>query len=247
MGIVRIDRPPVNAIDARLVAGLVSCCEELDAAADLRAAVVYGGEKTFSAGADLKEMADGDGLDVQERVRALQRAIGRLEAVRVVTIAAITGYALGGGLEIAMGCDFRFAASRARVGQPEIVVGLMPGAGGTQRLPRLVGIARAKRMVYTGEFVDASTALQWGLVDEVADGEDVLDRALETAARYAAGPTRSLAAAKHAINAALDTDLSTGLELELQAFSSLFQTDDARHGLESFAKEGPGKARFTGR
>ena len=160
-----------------------------------------------------------------------------------MTIAAINGYALGGGCEVALACDFRIASEGARLGQPEIVVGLIPGAGGTQRLPRLVGPARAKWMIFTGEFVEAKIANDWGLVDEVA-GSDALELALERAATYASGPTLSLAAAKRAINEAVRTD---AFALELDEFVKLFDTEDTQHGLESFQKEGPGKATYNGR
>jgi len=246
VAVVRIDRPKVNALNVEVVAGLNDACAEIEQDRTVRAAVVYGGERTFSAGADLNEMAEGGADDVRNRVGALQRVCDRIEAVPVVTIAAVNGYALGGGCEIAMACDFRFAVGGARFGQPEIVVGLIPGAGGTQRLPRLIGLSRAKWMIYTGEFVDATTAHVWGLVDEVVEAE-VLERALEAASRYASGPTLSLGAAKRAIHRGLDGPLSAGLQIELDEFAALFFTEDTRHGLESFEKEGPGKAKYSGR
>src|SRR5262245_41406375 len=141
---IRLDRPKVNALNADVVAGLNGACETIENDRSVRVAVVYGGERTFSAGADLKEMATGSPEDVRRRVGSLQAVCDRIEALRVPTIAAVTGYALGGGCEIAMACDFRFAVAGARLGQPEIVVGLIPGAGGTQRLPRLIGLSRAK-------------------------------------------------------------------------------------------------------
>ena len=243
VGVILLDRPKVNALNQELVAELDAMCAELEQDRSVRAAVVYGGERTFSAGADLKEMAEGTPEDVRNRVGALQNVCDRIEALPLVTIAALTGYALGGGCEIAMACDFRFAVPNAKLGQPEIVVGLIPGAGGTQRLPRLVGPARAKWMIYTGEFVDAPKAYEWGLVDEIAE-TDVLGVALDRAGRYADGPTLSLAAAKRAINHAVRSD---GYDLELDEFVKLFDTRDTRHGLESFEKDGPGKASYEGR
>ncbi len=243
VGVIRLDRPKVNALNAQVVAELNDACGVIEDDRSIRAAVVYGGERTFSAGADLKEMAEGTPEDVRMRVGGLQRVCGRIEALPVVTVAALTGYALGGGCEIALACDFRFAVPNARLGQPEIVVGLIPGAGGTQRLPRVIGPARAKWMIYTGEFVAAPQAYEWGLVDEVAE-EDVLGLALERAERYANGPTLSLAAAKRAINHATRSD---GYDLELDEFVKLFGTRDTRHGLESFEKDGPGKASYEGR
>jgi enoyl-CoA hydratase/carnithine racemase len=243
VAVVQLDRPKVNALNAQVVQELSDTCAEIEGDRAIRAVVVYGGERTFSAGADLKEMAAGTPDDVRKRVGALQSVCDRIEELPVVTIAAVTGYALGGGCEIAMACDFRFAVPNARLGQPEIVVGLIPGAGGTQRLPRLVGLARAKWMIYTGEFVNAAQALEWGLVDEIVEA-DVLGHAIERAERYSTGPTLSLAAAKRAINHGARVD---GYALELDEFVKLFDTRDTRHGLESFEAEGPGKASYEGR
>jgi enoyl-CoA hydratase/carnithine racemase len=247
VAVVRLDRPKVNALNQQVVQELDDACATLESDRSVRAAVVYGGERTFSAGADLKEMAQGTPDDVRARVGGLQNVCNRIEALPLVTIAAVAGYALGGGCEIAMACDFRFAVPNAKLGQPEVVVGLIPGAGGTQRLPRLVGPARAKWMIFTGEFVDAARAYEWGLVDEVAE-DDVLELALSRAARYAAGPTLSLAAAKRAINHAVRaSDAAAGFDLELDEFVKLFGTRDTRHGLESFESSGPGKATYEGR
>jgi enoyl-CoA hydratase len=243
VALIRLDRPKVNALNEQVVAELNDACATIEADRTVRAVIVHGGERTFSAGADLKEMAEGTPDDVRKRVGALGDVCARIEALPVVTIAAVNGYALGGGCEIAMACDFRVASAGARLGQPEIVVGLIPGAGGTQRLPRLVGSARAKWMIFTGEFVDAPTAREWGLVDDVAD-DDAFALAMQHAERYAKGPTLSLAAAKRAVNHAVRAD---GYALELDLFVSLFETEDTRHGLESFQKEGPGKARYEGR
>jgi enoyl-CoA hydratase/carnithine racemase len=246
VAVVRIDRPKVNALNVRVVSELDDACAQIEGDDGVRAAVVYGGERAFSAGADLKEMAQGSPEDVRGRVGALQRVCDRIAALPVVVIAAINGYALGGGCEIALACDFRFASPKARLGQPEIVVGLIPGAGGTQRLPRLIGPSRAKWMIFTGEFVEAPKALEWGLADEVVEG-DVFERALEQASRYASGPTLSLAAAKRAIAHATSVEMEAGLALELDEFTKLFSTRDTRHGLESFEAKGPGKASFEGR
>lgn len=245
VGVIRIDRPKVNALNVDVIRGLDEACATVEQDRSIRAIVVTGGERTFSAGADLKEMAEGTPDDVRRRVGALQRVCDRIESLPVVTIAAINGYALGGGCEIALACDFRFLERAARIGQPEIVVGLIPGAGGTQRLPRIVGVTRAKWMIYSGEFIDSDTAKEWMLADEVVDG-DPIARAIEAAAKYASGPTLSLAAAKRAIHAAVGAEPG-GLEKELDEFVALFSTEDTRHGLESFAKEGPGKANYHGR
>ncbi len=246
VGVIRIDRPKVNALNVQVVSDLSDACAEIESDRTIRAAVLHGGERIFSAGADLQEMSEGSPDDVRGRVGALQRLCDRIAALPVVVIAAVNGYALGGGCELAMACDFRFVSTAAKLGQPEIVVGLIPGAGGTQRLPRLVGPARAKWMIFTGEQVKATTALEWGLADEVVDG-DVFERSLEQASRYASGPTVSLAAAKVAINRATSAELDAGLALELDEFTKLFHTQDTRHGIESFLAEGPGKATYQGR
>ena len=163
------------------------------------------------------------------------------------TIAAITGFALGGGCELALACDFRVAADNAKLGQPEILLGIIPGAGGTQRLPRLIGVAKAKDLIFSGRFVDAQECLEIGLVDVVAPAAEVFDRALAWAQQLARGPRIAMQSAKRAINRGLEVDIATGLEIERQSFLGLFATDDARSGMASFIEHGPGKATFTGR
>ena len=165
------------------------------------------------------------------------------------TVAAITGYALGGGCEVALACDFRVAAKKARLGQPEILLGIIPGAGGTQRLARLVGPARAKDLVFSGRFVSADEALAIGLVDEVVESEDadaVYQAARSRMAAYVGGPSYALRAAKEAIDRGLEVDLETGLQIERMLFTGLFATKDQQIGMESFVENGPGKAEFTG-
>jgi enoyl-CoA hydratase/carnithine racemase len=164
-----------------------------------------------------------------------------------VVIAAVTGYALGGGCELALTADFRFAATDARFGQPEILLGVIPGAGGTQRLPRLVGPSKAKEMVYSGRFYGAAECEEMGLVDQVHPAAEVYQRACEAAAGYARGPGLALRAAKQVIDAGLEVDLDAGLLLERQAFGALFATEDAAEGMASFVANGPGKATFRNR
>jgi len=162
-------------------------------------------------------------------------------------VAAVNGYALGGGLELALCADFRVAGESARLGQPEILLGIIPGAGGTQRLPRLIGPARAKDIIYTGRFVPAPEALEIGLVDRVVPDAETYQAARGLVARYATGPALALRAAKQAIDDGLETDLDTGLEIERLHFTGLFATEDQRAGMRSFIENGPGKATFTGR
>jgi enoyl-CoA hydratase/carnithine racemase len=208
---------------------------------------VYGGEKVFAAGADIKEMAAMSYVDMADRAARLSSAFDSVARIPKPVVAAITGYALGGGLELALAADFRVAGERARVGQPEILLGVIPGAGGTQRLSRLVGPARAKDIVFSGRMVGAAEALQIGLVDQVVPDDSVYQAALDVVRRYASGPALALRAAKQAIDAGLGVDLATGLEIERVQFAALFGTEDQKVGMRSFLENGPGKATFTGR
>jgi enoyl-CoA hydratase/carnithine racemase len=192
-------------------------------------------------------MASASYADMAATSRRLQASFTAVARIGKPVVAAITGYALGGGLELALCADFRVAGTNAKVGQPEILLGVIPGAGGTQRLPRLVGPARAKDIVFTGRFVDAAEALAMGLVDAVVPDGDVHRAATELVSRYAGGPAIALRAAKQAIDEGLDTDLDTGLEIERLHFAGLFATEDQRTGMRSFVENGPGKAKFAGR
>ena len=162
-------------------------------------------------------------------------------------MAAVTGYALGGGLEVAVGADRRIAGENAKLGFPEILLGIFPGGGGTQRVARLVGPSRAKDLIYTGRMVTAQEALEIGLVDEVVPADEVYARSVEYASQFAAGPALALAAAKKAVDNGLEVDLRTGLDIESELFAATFASEDARNGMASFVENGPGKATFTGR
>lgn len=242
---IRLDRPPMNALSLQVQREIAAAAAEVSAREDVGAVVLYGGSRLFAAGADVKEMA---GLGYQDMVHAssgLQDSFTAVARIPQPTIAAVTGYALGGGCELAMCCDLRIAAPDAQLGQPEILLGIIPGAGGTQRLPRLVGVSRAKDLILTGRFVGAEEALAIGLVDRVA--EDPYAAALELAARLARGPALALRAAKECIDLGTEVDLATGLAIERQQFAALFATDDRMIGMTSFVEQGPGKAEFTGR
>ncbi len=243
---VRLDRPPMNALDTSIQEGLRAAAAECTERDDVAAVVVYGGEKVFAAGADIKEMEAMSYTDMVDRSAALSSAIGALARIPKPTVAAVTGYALGGGCEVALACDFRVAGRSARLGQPEILLGVIPGAGGTQRLARLVGPARAKDLVFTGRFVEADEALAIGLVDEVVDDDGVYAAARARTARFVGGPRYALRAAKEAIDRGLEVDLDTGLEIERMQFAGLFATRDREIGMRSFVEHGPGKARFEG-
>jgi enoyl-CoA hydratase/carnithine racemase len=244
---MRLERPPMNALSLQVWREVEECAIEATERDDVGAVVVYGGPKVFAAGADIKEFPNWEYRDIQDRVAPqLQRSLDRLARVPVPTIAAITGYALGGGCELAMACDFRFAADNAKMGQPEILLGIIPGAGGTQRLPRLVGLSRAKELIFTGRMVDMTEAPTIGLVDAVFPADDLYDRALAAAAQYASGPY-ALRLAKRAIDEGIEGPLDQGLRLEQSLFAETFVTEDKQTGVASFIEDGPGKAQFTGR
>ena len=244
---IRLERPPMNALNAQVQNEIAAAAAQVTADQEVRAVILYGGAKVFAAGADIKEMADAGYSRMAADTRRLQDAFTAVAKIPKPVIAAITGYALGGGLELALCADFRVAGESARVGQPEILLGVIPGAGGTQRLPRLVGPARAKDIVFTGRFVGAAEALAIGLVDRVVPDADVYQAARDLVARYASGPAIALRAAKQAIDEGLEVDLDTGLEIERLNFAGLFATEDQQAGMRSFIDNGPGKATFAGR
>jgi enoyl-CoA hydratase/carnithine racemase len=244
---IRIERPPMNALDRATQEGLRELSAEVGARRDVGAVVLYGGPKVFAAGADVKEMAAMSYQDMVAASHLLQSAFVAVSRIPQPVIAAVTGYALGGGCELAMCADLRVAGENAKLGQPEILLGIIPGAGGTQRLPRLVGPARAKELIFTGRFVDAEEALRIGLVDRVVPADDVYPASAELAARLARGPALAMRAAKEAVDTGLEVDLATGLRLESALFAGLFATEDRAVGMESFLEKGPGKAEFTGR
>jgi enoyl-CoA hydratase/carnithine racemase len=244
---IRLDRPPMNAIDQALTKDLQDAATEAALRDDVGAVVVWGGEKIFAAGADVKMMLTMSPREVKPMITALQEVFNLVEEIPKVTIAAINGYALGGGCELAMCADLRYAAEDARIGQPEILLGIIPGAGGTQRLPRLVGPARAKGLIFSGRHLKAEEARQIGLVDEVFPPDEVYLAAVEAARRYAKGPLQALRAAKVAVNWGSRGDLRAGIVLERELFADLFSTDDQKAGMSSFLEKGPGQATFSGR
>jgi enoyl-CoA hydratase/carnithine racemase len=246
IGTIRLDRPPMNALNAQVQAELKEAAEEAGTRDDVRAVVVYGGEKVFAAGADIKEMATKSYTDMATG-SGLQASCTALARVPKPVVGAITGYALGGGCEIALSCDHRVMADDAKIGQPEILLGIIPGAGGTQRLSRLIGPARAKDLIFTGRFVAAEEAAAVGLVDKVVPADEVYQAARAWAQRFVDGPAYALAAAKEAIDRGIEVDLDTGLEIERLAFTPLFATEDQKIGMQSFIEKGPGKATFVGR
>src|SRR5262245_60665052 len=242
---VRIDRPPSNASVVSLLDEVASTARDLGCDPALKAVVVLGGAKAFAAGADISEFGGPDeARSISGRFRAAFDAIG--EIPRPV-IAAINGVALGGGLELALACDLRIAADDARVGQPETLLGVIPGAGATQRLPRLIGPARAKELIWSGRQVKADEALAIGLVDRIVPAADLEPAALAWATELASGAVVAMGLAKRAIDRGLDGSLDEGLREETAAFAEVFDTEDAETGIASFKALGPGKATFSGR
>src|SRR6478609_10266062 len=243
---IRLNRPPMNALNTQLQEELRAAAEQVGTDSAIRAVVLFGGEKVFAAGADVKEFAGQDHAYMLRDAQRLTSALDALARIPKPVIAAVTGFALGGGCELALTADFRVSADNAKWGQPEILLGIIPGAGGTQRLPRLIGASKAKDLIYTGRFVDADEALEIGLVDAVVPADKVYETAVAMAAKFAKGPARAMGAAKAAIDGGMDGDLATGLRLESHLFASLFATDDRAIGMKSFLESGPGKAKFTG-
>ncbi len=242
---IRLDRPPMNAINDELTGELRTVAEEVSLRDDVGAAVIWGGEKIFAAGADVKMMLPMTPREVKPMITALQEVFNVVEEIPKVTIAAINGYALGGGCELAMCADFRFAAEDARLGQPEILLGIIPGAGGTQRLPRLIGPAKAKDLIYSGRHVKAEEALAIGLVDRVLPADQVYTAAVEEARKYANGPRVALRAAKVAVNWGARGDFRTGIVVEREVFAGLFATEDQKEGMQAFGEKREPK--FSGR
>lgn len=244
VAVIRLDRPKLNPLSRSLLAELGRAVAALES--DLPGAVViWGGERFFSAGADVSEF--GDSSRAGEVAGGFHDTLDALARLPRATVAAITGYALGGGLELALACDFRIAGRDARLGQPEILLGIIPGGGGTQRLARLVGPSRAKDLIFTGRQVEAEEAFSIGLVDKVVDPESVFEEAVAYASSLAAGAVAAQGLAKRAIDEGLSAGLAEGLALERRVFAEVFDTEDARIGVASFLEKGPGKARFTGR
>jgi enoyl-CoA hydratase/carnithine racemase len=247
VGTIVLDRPKMNALNEQVQEEIRAAATEATERDDVKAVVIYGGERVFAAGADIKEMADMSYTDMVKRSGGLQSSLTAVARIPKPVVAAITGYALGGGCELALCADVRFAADNATLGQPEILLGIIPGAGGTQRLTRLVGPSRAKDLIFTGRFVKAEEALAIGLVDRLFPAEQVYDEALAWARGFAGGATYAIRAAKESIDRGLEVDLETGLEIERQQFAALFATEDRTIGMRSFIENGPGKAEFEGR
>jgi enoyl-CoA hydratase/carnithine racemase len=239
VGIVRLERPPANAISLQLSMDLLDALEDAGSRDDVGALVLWGGPKLFAAGADIKEMVDHGPDEIREQVTKLGDACDLLEAMPKISIAAITGFALGGGFELSLACDLRYAADDAKVGQPEVKIGVIPGAGGTQRMTWLAGAGVTRDLTYTGRHVDAEEARELRLVERVVPAEHVFEAAVKDARAFSHGPRRALAAAKEAIRAAVRSPGPAGIAREKELFVALFGSDDQREGMRAFIEKRP--------
>jgi len=247
VGIATFNRPKaLNALDTKTIRELGELLFAVEADASLRALVLTGGgEKAFVAGADIAEMSALSPLEARRFAEAGQRTFERLEALSIPTIAAVNGFALGGGCELAMACDLVYASEKAKFGQPEVNLGIIPAFGGTQRLQRRVGPSRAMEMILTGDMADAATAKSWGLALDVLPPEKLLDHALAQARKIASKGPAAIAAAKRILRATAAPRLAAGQLMEAEAFGVLFGTEDGREGLAAFVEKRP--ARFKGK
>lgn len=244
---IRIDRPKMNPLSIAVQDQIGAAARQVSADDEVAAVVLYGGETAFAAGADIKEMARMTYTDMVDRAPIIQECFAAVAKIPKPTIAAVSGYALGAGCELALCCDFRVTSKEARWGQPEVLLGVIPGAGGSQRLPRLVGTSKAKDLIFSGRMIDAQEALEIGLVDEVVETGEVYAAAQKRMARYVHGPAYALRAAKEAIDRGIETNLDAGLAIEAMQFAGVFATRDREIGMTSFVQDGPGKAEFEGR
>ena len=243
VAVVTLNSPKVNALSTQLLARLHDVAKELTTN-PAGAVVITGGDRLFAAGADISEF--GGATEAATIGAAFHAALNAVAAISSFTIAAVSGYALGGGCELSMACDYRIVSTKAVFGQPEILLGIIPGGGGTQRLPRLVGASRAKELMITGRQVKADEALRIGLADEVVEPDALMQRALEMATSIASGATVASRLIKQAVDSGIETDLASGLALELKLFEEVFHSSDSQIGVASFLEHGPGKATFTG-
>ena len=247
IGTIRLDRPKMNAISVQVQGELRAAAAEASERDDVKAVVVYGGERVFAAGNDVKEMAGLSYAEMSTLSASVQSAVTAVARIPKPVVAAVTGYALGGGCELALAADVRIAADDATFGQPEVLLGIIPGAGGTQRLSRLIGPSKAKDIIFTGRFVKADEALAIGLVDRLVPAADVYAEACAWAGQFTTAASYAVRAAKEAIDRGLEVDLETGLEIERLQFAGVFATEDRTIGMTSFVEQGPGKASFVGR
>ena len=241
--VLTLNAPKVNALSTAMLSRIHYLATDLTIL-NARAVVITGGDRLFAAGADISEF--GGPEDAARIGASFHASLNAVAALPCFTIAAVSGFALGGGCELAMACDYRIASTKAVFGQPEILLGIIPGGGGTQRLPRLVGASRAKEIMITGRQVKADEALNIGLANEVVEPDALMARALELANSVASGATVATGLIKRAVDEGMQTDLAQGLALELELFEEVFHSRDSQIGVASFLENGPGKASFNG-
>ena len=239
IGIVTINRPEsLNALNGEVCTELYKIFQEIEDDQDVRVIILTGsGERAFVAGADIAEMQPQSSLEISSFIDTGRKAFDRIYTLSKPVIAAINGFALGGGCELAMCCDLRIASENAKFGQPEINLGIIPGAGGTQRLARLVGMTRAKELIYTGDIIDADTAYAIGLVNKVVPHDSLMAEAKELAHKLLSKSSIALSLAKQAINNGADISLSSALDIEAQCFSRCFDTEDQKEGMKAFLEK----------
>lgn len=240
---IRLHRPPLNILNLELLTALRAAAKQLSSSPDIKAVVLYGGSAVFSAGADIRELVELTSATVPAHARAMQEAVSSVARIPVPVIAAVCGPAVGGGCELALAADFRVCADDSSIGLPEVLLGVIPTGGGTQRLTSAVGLPRAKELIYSGRTLDAAEALEIGLVDRSVPAAEVLREAQQWAGRYRDSSTSALRAAKSAV----DFGQEAGLEHELRNFIDCFNQPDRVLGMTSFLDQGPGRARFDAR
>lgn len=238
IAIITINRPPVNPLNSDVFRELTQLIDKLEDDEEVKAIIITGsGEKAFVAGADVKEMATKNLLSLNQMNKKSRVALAKIESVNKPVIAAINGLALGGGFELALACDLRISSDKAKFAFPEIGLGIIPGAGGTQRLQKIVGQGIAKELIYFGDMIDANKALELQLVNKVVEHDQLLDEALVWAGQLAKKPVIALQMAKLAINNGGNIDIESGLNLEATAFATAFSSEDAKEGLTAFTEK----------
>lgn len=243
IGLLTINRPEkLNAISNELISELKKLLDEIENDEELRALIITGaGDKAFVAGADIKELVDRDARLGRRVSQERQEVFSRIENLPVPVIAAVNGYALGGGLELALACSIRICSEKAQFGAPEVKLGIIPGDGGTQRLPRLVGLGRAMEMILTGDFIDAQEAYRIGLVNKVLPQEELMDKAMELAKKIASRPPLAVRFAKEAVNRSQEGDAASGFALESYLHALSCTTEDKKEGVSAFLEKRKGK------
>lgn len=238
IGVLTLNSPKVmNALNNELVSELNQALEGITQDDEIRALIITGGDKVFAAGGDIKAMLPCGPIEAKKYVLPIHNVFNQIADLPKPTIAAICGFALGGGVEMALTCDFRIAAANAKFGFPEVNLGIFPAAGGSQRLPRLIGMTKAKELMFTGDTIDATTALSIGLVNEVVPANDIMERAMELAKKLAAKPPLTLRSLKESMHNSYDMNLNMGLLVEIEKLANLFATLDQKEGMTAFLEK----------